>query len=141
MTSPSPYLSPSTWPSSYPGAIRPGDQLFARTGDALGHELIAARVRMDGVAFQRLVREDAPERACHQQASLLVRDAFVHRFVVGGEAREAKAEEHDHRPRPLDLAHDLAQIGLGARNRDAAEEVVPAEADDHDARIARENVG
>src|SRR6266540_3180057 len=93
-----PYLSPSTCRSSYPAAIRPGDQLFARTGDALSHELIAARVRMDGVALQRLVREDAPEHARDEQASPFFRDAFVHRLVVGGEAREAKAEQDDHRP-------------------------------------------
>ena len=51
-----------------------------------------------------------------------------------------KPRRIDHRAGALDLVDDRAEIRLGRRDRDALQVVVPAEADDHDARIAGEDV-
>src|SRR4051812_4811037 len=58
------------------------DQLPDRPRHAIGHDVVALRVRMDLVTLQRSIVLDPVQKVGDQQASFIFRDLLIHLFVV-----------------------------------------------------------
>ena len=121
--------------------VRFPDEFSAGTSDPLGHDFVPAPVRMDLVALQIRIGDDAAQHPRNEKAPLILCHARVHLLVIQTETRKTKTEEDDHRAGAVDLANDRPKVAFGSGDIHAAKEIVAAEPDDDDARIAREDVG